>query len=179
MRLLLAITVLSLAACGFHLRGAQPLPQVMTKIHIVVPVGSPLHYELESLLLAAGGEVVDVVEEATAVLRVQSVKTKSRPLSLDELGRAREYGLTLSVKYSLQSVEGKALTEGLSSSVERDFRFDPDNVLARGSEQKMVEQELYRVAAQQMVRRLRALISEGQLTDTAHPAQADEPLPAQ
>ena len=172
MRLLLAIIIVSLAGCGFHLRGAQPLPLVMTKIHIVVPVGSPLRYELESLLLAAGGEVVDVEEEATAVLRVQSVKIKSRPLSLDELGRAREYALTLGVNYSLKSVEGKVLTEGLSSWVERDYRFDPDNVLAQGAAREMVEREMYRVAAQQMLRRLRSAAA-------AQSPAAIEPAPAQ
>ena len=157
MRLLLAILTLSLVGCGFHLRGAQPLPEVMAKSHLAVPLGSPLRYELESLLLASGGEVVDSAEGASAVLKVQSASIKSRTLSLDAQGRVSEYGLTLIVKYSLQSAEGEALSEMLRTHVERDYRFDPDNVLAQGTEREMVERGMYRVAAQQMLRRLRSV----------------------
>ena len=176
--LLLSLMLGVFSGCGFHLRSATPLPDVMRKAHVAVPTGSPLRYELESLLLSAGGEVVDDNELATSVVQVQSASIKSRTLSLDALGRAREYGLTLTVKYSLQNPDGEALTEKLSASVERDFRFDPTNVLAKGTEQEMVQAEMYRVAAQQMLRRLRALSSAAEVTPPAAPAAAPEPAPA-
>ncbi len=155
--LLSVALILFVSSCGFHLRGVVPLPEVMAKTKLVVPAGSSLRYELESLLLSAGGEVVDEESDATAVLNVASASIRSRTLSVDALGRASEYALTLSVKYSLSGSDGKVLAKNLSSRVERDFRFDPDNVLAKGAEQEMVQQEMYRVAAQQMLRRLRTL----------------------
>jgi LPS-assembly lipoprotein len=161
LRLLFVLaTISALSACGFHLRGAEPLPPGVERIYIEMPSGSPLRYELESLLLAAGGEVVKEKSAATSLLVVQSATIRSRTLSLDTLGQASEYGLTLSVKYSLQSEGGTIVDQPLSSRVERDFRLDPDNVLGRGAEREMVEREMYRVAAEQMLRRLRALHSQ-------------------
>lgn len=157
--LILSLALVVLAGCGFHLRGATPLPEAMARTYLDVALTSPLRYELESLLLSAGGEVVEEEGEATATLTVKSASIRSRTLSLDALGRAREYGLMLTVQYLLLSAEGEVLGESLTTSVERDYRFDPDNVLAQGREREMVEQEMYRVAAQQMVRRLRTLSS--------------------
>lgn len=153
--LLLGVMAALLAGCGFHLRGSEPLPAVMTKSYLAVPYASPLHYELESLLLAAGGEVVETSGAATAILTVESANIRSRVLSLDTDGRAREYGLTLTVKYRLQAADGSTRSETLSSRVERDYRFNPDNVLGQSAERAQVERDMYRVAAQQMLRRLR------------------------
>jgi LPS-assembly lipoprotein len=183
--LILTLMLGVMSGCGFHLRSATPLPEVVSKAHVVVPTGSPLRYELESLLLSAGGEVIEDKDGATSVVQVASASIKRRTLSLDALGRAREYGLTLTVKYTLQTPDGEALTEQLIASVERDFRFDPSNVLAKGAEQEMVEEEMYRVAAQQMLRRLRALASAIETVPPvesapeAVPAPDAEPVPAQ
>ncbi|MEN8168784.1 MAG: LPS assembly lipoprotein LptE [Pseudomonadota bacterium] len=155
--LLTAGLLLLLGSCGFHLRGAEPLPEVMGKTTIVVPAGSALRYELESLLLSAGAEVVDEKSDATALLTVHSDHVRSRILSVDALGRAREYALSLTVKYSLNAAGGEILAQQLSSRVERDYHFDPDSVLAQGGEREMVEQEMRRVAAQQILRRLRTI----------------------
>lgn len=170
--LILSLALVVLAGCGFHLRGATPLPEAMARTYLDVALTSPLRYELESLLLSAGGEVVEEEGEATATLMVKSASIRSRTLSLDALGRAREYGLMLTVQYLLVSAEGEVLGESLTTSVERDYRFDPDNVLAQGREREMVEQEMYRVAAQQMVRRLRTL-SSATLAAPAEPAPAE------
>jgi LPS-assembly lipoprotein len=156
MRLLLATLILVLAGCGFHLRGSQALPEGMAKTLIVVPGHSPLYYELESLLLAAGGEVVEKREAASGILRIESAQIRSRTLSLDEQARTSEYGLILTVKYQLESAAGESVGGVLSSRVERDLRVDPDNVMSLGEERSRVEQEMYRIAAQQMVRRLRS-----------------------
>lgn len=144
-----------LTGCGFHLRGSEPLPEVMARTYLDVPFASPLRYELESQLLGAGGEVVEQRGSATAILKVQSASIRSRTLSLDTTGSAREYGLTLNVKYRLLSADGAAQSELLSGRVERDLRFDPDNILAQRTEREQLEREMYRLAAQQMLRRLR------------------------
>jgi LPS-assembly lipoprotein len=173
---ILSLALAALAGCGFHLRGATPLPELMARTYLDVSLTSPLRYELESLLLSAGGEVMDEEEGATAILKVKSASIRSRTLSLDDLGRVREYGLTLTVKYLLLSPGGEALSESLRSSVERDYRFDPDNVLAQGREREMVEQEMYRIAAQQMVRRLRTL---GSATEVAPESAPSDTAPAE
>ncbi len=176
MRLLLAILITSLTGCGFHLRGAEPLEPGMERVYLDIAESSPLRYELETLLLAAGSEVVEQRAAATSLLVVHSATIRSRTLSLDIQGRASEYGLTLSVKYQLQS-EGDASTgKPLSSRVERDLRVNPDNILVQGAEREKVEQEMYRVAARQMVRRLRRIAKVPAPSDSVLPVEA---VPAQ
>ena len=155
---LLATLLLLLAGCGFHLRGAVELPEAMARTQIVAPASSALRYEIESLLLAADGEVVEEAGVASAILTVQRDQVRSRILSVDPQGRAREYALSLSVQYRLQDAEGKELVAQQSSRVERSLRVDPDNVLAQASEREMVEQEMRATAARIIVRRLRSLL---------------------
>ena len=159
-RLLVVVLSLLLGACGFHLRGTEPLPEVMGKTQLVAPAGSPLRYELEGLLRSSGAQVVEQQSDASAVLTLHTDEVRRRILSVDTLGRASEYVLTLSVKYSLKVVADESPAQLLSSRVERDFRVDPDNVLGQGAEQAIVEREMRRIAAQQILRRLRALHSQ-------------------
>jgi LPS-assembly lipoprotein len=172
-RLLTVALLLLVSSCGFHLRGEMVLPEVMARTKLVAPAGSLVRYEVENLLLGAGGVVTEEESSATAVLTLHSERILSRVLSVDALGRAREHALTLVVKYSLQEVGGTMLAQPLSSRVERDFRFDPDNVLAQRSEQEMVQQEMRRVAAQQILRRLQTL---SRAADTDSPPES---VPAQ
>ncbi len=156
LRLLLLIAVVgAFSGCGFHLRGAEQSVPGLKQVYLDLSPSSPLYYELESLLLAAGTEVVESRLATELSLVVKRTKISSRTLSLDSQGRASEYGLILVVHYSLQTVDGRIVDEPLSTRVERDYRFDPDNVLAQEAERELVEQEMYRRAAQQMMRRLR------------------------
>ena len=156
-RLLVVVLSLLLGACGFHLRGSEQLPEVMAKTRLVAPAGSDLRYELAAVLHSSGAQVVEQQSDASAVLTLHSDEGRRRILSVDTLGRASEYVLTLSVKYSLKVVADESPAQLLSSRVERDFRVDPDNVLGQGGEQAIVEQEMRRIVAQQILRRLRAL----------------------
>lgn len=155
-RLVLPTLALLLAGCGFHLRGALPLPEAMARTHISAPSGSALRYALEAQLRAAGGEVAGSEGEATATLTLHAEKLRSRILSVDPLGRAREYALGLSVSYSLSAADGTTLVPVQNSLIERDLRVDPDNVLAQEGEREVVEREMQRAAAQQILRRLRS-----------------------
>jgi len=154
--LLVALVIVTLTGCGFHLRGAQPLPEAMARTQVVAPGGSALRYELEAQLRGAGGEVVDAAGGESAVLTLHGEKMRSRILSLDTLGRAREYALTLSVAYSLIAADGTVLVPTQNALVERDWRVDPDSVLAQAGEREVIEREMRQAAAQQILRRLRA-----------------------
>lgn len=169
--LIISALLLALSACGFHLRGATPLPEVMGRTYLSAPVNSPLRYELESLLLSAGAEVTNSADGASAVLTVHGAQTRQRTLSLDALGRAQEYALGLSVQYSLVAADGRTIAQNQSVRVERDLRFDPDNVLAIGAEREIVQQEMYRAAAQQILRHLRSLARDISPADGTAAAQ--------
>lgn len=159
MLLLLVACYLSLASCGFHLRGAVELPPPLARTYIVGAGNSPLYYELESALLAAGGEVVDRPEAATATLTIHGERYGRRVLSVDSAGRASEYELSLHITYSVRSPDGKILAEPEEVSQLRDYRFDPDNVLASGDQEEILQTEMRRYTVRQILRRLQSTIA--------------------
>lgn len=159
-RLLLVALMASLllSGCGFHLRGAVPLPEVMARTAISGGDGSELYYEVENALLNAGAAVAESVEEASAVLILHSQRLERRVLSVDAAGRAAEYELVLRLVFSLRDqADGRMLADNQRISVVRDFAFDPDNVLAKGDEEAMLRSEMYRFAVAQMMRQLQSL----------------------
>lgn len=158
---LVVVALLLLSSCGFHLRGSEALPEGLEQIYVEASRHSPFRYELINQLEAAGVGLVGE-SEAKATLTVHSDRIRSRILSVDAQGRAREYALTLIVKYSLQLADSDKAGEPHTARVERDYSFDPDNILAKGGEQARLEQEMRQFAAQQIVRRLRILAKSAQ-----------------
>lgn len=169
--LLLVTCYLSLTSCGFHLRSAVELPPAMARTLIAGAENSPLYYELESALLAAGGEVVGSMEEASAILTIHADRFGRRVLSVDTAGRASEYEISLFIDYSLGTPEGEPLAQRDTVTLLRDYRFDPDNVLASVSQEAALQGEMRRYAVRQILRRLQSL------SRAAPPA--GEPAPAE
>lgn len=156
--MLLVTCYLSLLSCGFHLRGAVELPSAMERTYIVGAGDSSLYYELESALLAAGAQVVKTPEAATAILTIHGEDYRRRVLSVDTAGRASEYELRLHIVYSLREPDGKMLAMRDEVVQLRDYRFDPDNVLASGGQEEILQSEMRRSAVRQLLRRLQSRI---------------------
>jgi LPS-assembly lipoprotein len=152
-----ALLLLLLSGCGFHLRGSVELPQAMARSYIVADKSSALGLELENTLRAAGGEVVRTRAEATAVLTLHEERLGSRVLTLDAQGRASGLVLTLLASFSLVDGAGALLVDREGVRIEREYSFDPDNVLAQGGEASVLHEEMRRQAAAQILRRVRAL----------------------
>ncbi len=157
MRWMLWLMLLQLSACGFHLRGAVPLPDVMARTYISDGGGSALYYEVENAILGAGASVVDSAAASSAVLTLHQQRFDRRVLSVDTQGRAAEYELALQVVFSLQGSAGQLIADNERVNVIRDYSFDPDNVLAKGDEETALRSEMRRVAVEQMMRRLQSL----------------------
>jgi LPS-assembly lipoprotein len=141
----------------------------MARTYIAGAENSPVYYELESALLAAGGEVVGEADAASAILTIQSERYGRRVLSVDSAGRASEYELSLRLDYSLSTPEGEPLAQRDTVTLLRDYRFDPDNVLASGSQESTLQNEMRRYAVRQILRRLQSIDLR------AHPATGSSP----
>jgi len=161
--LLLATGSLSLVACGFHLRGAVVLPPQMERTQLVgIDARSALAEEIRTALENAGARVVEV--DATAQLVISGEREARRLLSVGSTGRASEYELTYQFSYELrapaQDKTGEAITVVLlpqqTMSLNRDYSFDPDNVLGKGEEEALLLREMRAFAVRQMLLRLRA-----------------------
>lgn len=156
-RTLLLLLLPLLGGCGFHLRGAVMLPQSMSNTVIVGADGSELYYEIENALRNSGGNVAQSMDATTSVLLINGQSISRRVLSVDSQGRDAEYELTLKLIFSLRDPSGRQIADKEKVTVNRDFSFDPDNVLAKGEEETALRSEMLRQGVAQMMRRLEAL----------------------
>jgi LPS-assembly lipoprotein len=152
MRYLLIFTLLLLTGCGFHLRGSVELPPELSEISVKGRT-TDIAPELSSGLKNAG---VQVSDSAPMVLQLKAEKYGKRVLSVDSTGRAQEYGLSYTVRFSLKD-EGKGGAVWISETSitqTRDLRFDATAVLGTANEETLLKTEMRRDAVSQILRQL-------------------------
>lgn len=145
---------LSLAACGFHLRGQQTLPFAS----LYVPAGSPLSVELKRNLSAAAKDTRLVADpkEAQAVLGFTSETREKVILSFDSAGRVREYQLRYTVGFRLTDAKGQVYVPTSEIRLTRDISFSDAQVLAKEAEEAQLYRDMQSDMVQQLLRRIAA-----------------------
>jgi LPS-assembly lipoprotein len=144
---------LSLAACGFHLRGDAKLP--FTKIYIeAANPASPLISELRSNLELNHVQLVSKPEQADVVLNIAFDLAEKQILTLGGSGRVNEFQLRYRVSmraYDLQQREWMPADELL---LMRDYSYDDTKILAKEAEEALLYQSMRSDMVQQIMRRL-------------------------
>lgn len=140
----LLLTLLSIAACGFHLRGAPQLPPQMARTYIDTEDRYSLFYRLLRQELAAAGVVlVDSAAEADAVFSILSDETDQRVLSVSARNVPREYEVYYSVYFTVQSNDGLLLEPQLQTGT-RDYTYDETQVLGKSREEELLREAIAR-----------------------------------
>ena len=154
--------VLSLSACGFHLRGSNGsfmLP--FATMNIGLPDSSPLAIDLKRYIRAIGStEVVGTKDGADAVLEVLSDPERNRTktiLSLNKNGRVQEYQLGYSINFRVLDKAGNQLLAPTTISLVRPITFDESQVLAKETEEAALYRDMRNDLVQQIMRRLAAI----------------------
>src|SRR5215470_485532 len=150
---LLAIATLSVASCGFKLRGQQ----TFSFETINVPSSSSLGVELQRAIAASSGHVkmVSTAAEADAVVSILGEQQERVILSLNTQGRVTEYQLRYRVIYSVAGPKGVQFVPPTTINLTRDITFN-DQVLAKETEEGQLFREMRSDAVQQIIRRLAA-----------------------
>ena len=152
MRHLLIFMVLLLTSCGFHLRGSVQMPPELSEMAVRdVALSSEIGPNLRRALKNAG---VRVDDSAVMVLTLRTEKYGKRVLSVDTLGRAQEYGLSYTVKFSLKDEKGAVWIPEGSVTQTRDLQFDAAAVLGTANEETLLKTEMRRDAILQIMRQL-------------------------
>ena len=162
-RVLFAVClVLTLSACGFHLRGSNGsfmLP--FATMHIGLPDTSPLAIDLKRYIRAIGStEIVDTRDGADAALEVLSDPENTRTktiLSLNSNGRVREYQLGYSINFRVVDKAGNVLLAPTTISLTRPITFNEAQVLAKETEEASLYRDMRNDLVQQIMRRLAAI----------------------
>ena len=158
--LLLTLLSLSLIACGFHLRGPVELPAALKETRIAgIAEFAPLSLELKKVLTNAGAKVLPAsAKSSLSIITIRNEQYERRVLSVDSQGRAAEYGLIYSFSFEVSGDAGKILVASQKIELTRDYRFDPNNVLAKDTEEAKIRTEMIGFGVRQLIRRVNATL---------------------
>jgi LPS-assembly lipoprotein len=156
-RIWLALLSLTLAACGFHIRGHENFNFPFQTLYVESAANSPFVNELRRSVRAVGTKLAGNAKEAEAVLHVLSEAREKSILSLSGAGRVREYRLLYRVSFRLNGPGDKEMMPESRIELTRDLSFNEGEVLAKESEEALLYRDMENDASQQILRRLGAL----------------------
>ena len=149
---------LLLSGCGFQLRGqgTVKLPESLATIRVSIQgsqaANDPLRLTMEDALRVQAGATITQAGDAP-VLTLTRETIDSQVLTVDASGKAGEYLLRYEIGFSLADINGPLLPPQ-TLRLQRDYRFNPLNVLAKEQEEENLKRELRRDALSQIIRRL-------------------------
>ena len=148
-----------LAGCGFQLRGSDGqynLP--FQSIWLSFNESSPLGTELKRNLRA--GDTVRIETDASKAQALFDVISETRGksiLSLNSLGRVREYSLSYTLVFQVRDASNRQLLAPTEITLRRNIAFDESQVLAKESEEALLYRDMQSDLVQQILRRLAAI----------------------
>lgn len=150
--LVLSIT---LAACGFHLRQAQPL-----NFHSLYLDAAPTQPFTRALERALGNQhdlvLTHTAKEAEVKLKILADQREQSILSLTTAGRVRELTLRQRVRFQLQSTDAEEPAPPADLVVERVLSFNDSDTLAKDNEEALIYQEMQKDCVRLLMLRLAA-----------------------
>lgn len=147
-----------LSACGFHLRSAADTNLPFKTIYLGFPESSPLGTELRRNIRGGSNtEVLATEKDAQAIMVVLSETRDKSVLSLNNLGRVREYSLSYTLRFRVTDNKAQELLAPTEIVLKRDINYDESQVLAKEGEEAMLYRDMQRDLVQQILRRLAAI----------------------
>lgn len=158
---LVAVAVLLLASCGFHLRGTGSAKMSLSVIHVTAnDAYGEMQQALERALKEAGVKLVPADKAAYSVHLLSEKRTRRSVATTSDV-QVAEYGLKMQVSFELTDAAGKQVIEPATVSAERIYRFDNSSLVGSNEEEKLLNQEMRRDIASQIIRRIDATIRAG------------------
>ena len=155
MRALISVMLaLMLAACGFQLRGAQPLP--FSSLYVPADsweTGALLKRNIRAL---NSTQLTETPQEAQAVFTLLGEAREKNILSLSGTGRVREYQLRYRLAFRVHDLKGKEFIAPTEVVLVRDISFSDERVLAKEQEEALLYRDMQNDMVQQLMRRMAA-----------------------
>ena len=150
---LMLLLALSLAACGFHLRGEAKMPFSTIFIE-AANSNSLLIGELRRLLVANHIQLVSKPDQADMVLNISLELPEKQILTLGGSGRVSEFQLRYRVSLRAYDQQQREWLAADDLQLSRDFSYDDTQILAKEAEETQLYQYMRSDMAQQIMRRL-------------------------
>jgi len=156
-RLFVLACLLLLQACGFQPRGKTSLPASVQAIHIDTNDRySPFYRQLTTVVRRNGVKLTADPDAADAVIRVSRDDTGRRVLSVSTRNVPAEYDVFYTVSYAIL-VDGAVVLEPQTLTLNRDYTYEPTQVLGKTREEEEIRNALAADLAGLVTRRLDAL----------------------
>jgi LPS-assembly lipoprotein len=149
---LIAALVLSVAGCGFRLRGTADVP--FETLHIPesrTGIGLDLRRNVEA---GTRTRVVDDSKSAQAILQVTHESRGKQILTLTGTGAVREYQLRYQVSFRVHDGKGGEYVPQSTILLTRDMTYADALILAKEAEEQLLFRDMQTEAVHQIVRRL-------------------------
>jgi LPS-assembly lipoprotein len=156
-RLFLGVAcLLALGACGFHLKGATPLPfhSLYTNIDLDSEFGARLRRAIEAN--SPDTVLAQHLAQADVYLHQISDTRNLRQLSIDSEGRVEEYELSLNFSFELLDRKGHLLLAPTTLRSVRELPYNERIVQAKSSEIERTFRSMRNNLIDQILRRISA-----------------------
>ena len=153
------LSVATLSACGFQLRGQYTLP--FSSVFISTPSGSVVALELRRELANIPTKLMPSAKDADAQLNIIEDRRDRQILSLSGAGRVREYDLRLRVVYQLVDGKGGVFIPTSEIQLSRILSYEDSRIIAKQQEEALLYQDMERDAVGQILRRMTAIKRAG------------------
>lgn len=144
----------ALTACGFQLRGAANL--AFKNLYIQ---GAPLSIsrDLKHSLKTNGIQVVETAEQADMLLELMNETNEKKILSLSGTGVVREYELNYVMSFRTRAPASPTWSAPQTIQSRRTFSYNDTDLLGKGDEEAMLNQDMHKDAVREVLRRLTAI----------------------
>lgn len=159
----LALSVMLLQGCGFHLRGQYVFVDSMQPAYLDIE-NKEFKYELQDILEFGNLRITDDSEIAKSFIQFTNEEYQRTPVSLDDRGQATRYDLQYTVTYRVVNQEGDLLLDESTNTTSRVLDYDPNRQLQADSEEQDLREDMYKDLSNTVARRL-AKVSGDVLTD--------------
>ena len=143
--IILAVTALTLSACGFQLRGEAQLPADLLRVHVAVsdPFSS-LKRDVEAALARSGATVESAPGEHVAEITLAAVSLAPVVRSVGANATVNEFSMVYHVELSIQGSDGKTLLPPQTIEHSREYTFDQSQAIGSNAEQDEIKKGMER-----------------------------------
>ena len=151
---LVVALLLTLAACGFKLRGTAEVP--FETLFLPGATGGIALDLKRNIQVGTNAKVVDDPAKAEAVLQFTEETRQKEVLSLTGAGRVREFQLRYRVGFRVHDGKGGEYIPQSTIQLTRDVTFNDTEILAKEQEEQLLFRDMQADMVQQILRRLAA-----------------------
>ena len=156
----------TLSACGWHMRGSIALPKDLSQLYVTaIDSKGALVTELRQLLKTNRVSLVDNSADANYSLYILEENKDRRTAGVGGDALSSSYEITLKADYEIQLKNSTETTKATAISV-RSFNYNTASINSATQEELLLDQEMRRDLAQQMLRRLNAVVSNPPVSKT-------------